>query len=539
MNDVSNTNAVSVLDAPPAPDAARRSALARFLGCLARSIPSLVVFSTLIGLLAWGHHTGWTLPRFSALAGGAAAGQDDWCEEHSVPESECVECNPTLMPRPESFGWCRQHGVHDCPLEHPEVAQVAGRAKVSPADLERARRALDFAERPENSSRCKLHDRRIQFASPAAVEKAGIDVEPVWKAPVVEAVGGSGEITYDPTRTARLSARVPGSVFRADKQVGDRVRAGEVVALVDAAEVGRAKSEFLQALVQSRLKRRVLDRLRATAAHGAVPERTLVETEAALSEALIRLTSAQQALTNLGFPVQPQALDAVPDDRLGDHLRFLGIPKPLADAFDTRATTGNLLPVVAPLDGVIVSRDVVAGEVVDPAKVLFVVVDVSRLWLTLDLRLEDAKAVTLGQPVRFRPDGDKEEAAGSVAWVSPEADHKTRTVKVRAALDNAAGRLRANTFGAGRVILREEKQAVVVPSGAVQWEGDCFVVFVRDKDFLKDGAPKVFHTRTVRIGVRDDRNTEIIAGVLPGELVAVKGSSALRAELLRGNLGEG
>ena len=89
------------------------------------------------------------------------------------------------------------------------------------------------------------------------------------------------------------------------------------------------------------------------------------------------------------------------------------------------------------------------------------------------------------------------------------------------------------------MILREEKQAVVVPNGAVQWEGDCYVVFVRDKDFLKERAPKVFHTRTVRIGVKDDKNTEVIAGVLPGELVAVKGSSALRAELLRGNLGEG
>src|SRR5439155_12177191 len=176
----------------------------------------------------------------------------------------------------------------------------------------------------------------------------------------------------------------------------------------------------------------------------------------------------------------------------------------------------------APFDGVVVSRDVVAGEVVDPTKVLFVIVDIGQLWLTLDLRPEDAKAVKLGQPVRFRPDGSKEEAVAVVAWISTEADHKTRTIKVRAALDNAAGRLKANTFGTGRVVLREEPKAVVVPNGAVQWEGDCYVVFVRDKDFLKVGAPKVFHTRTVRIGVKDDKKTEIIAGALPGGVVAVK-----------------
>lgn len=539
---MSKINGVTVLNSSTATAQAQprpKSAGARLFGWLGRAVPPVVVFGVLLGVLAWGHHSGWTLPKFSSFTGGAAEGKDVWCDEHSVPESECVECNVDLMPRPKSFGWCKVHGVHDCPLEHPEVAQVAGRARVTADDLDRAKRALEFASRPENSNLCKLHDRRIQFASPAAVEKAGVEVEPVWTASMVEAVGGSGEITCDPTRTARLSARVPGSVVRAYKQVGDRVSRGEVVALVDAAEVGRAKSEFLQAAAQVRVRGKSAENLLKLGRSGATSEYRVQEAESALSEARIRLTAAQQGLTNLGLPVQAVALDAVPDDRLADYLRFLGIPKAVADSLDPATANGNLLPVTAPLEGVVVTRDMVAGEVVDPAKVLCVVVDVSWLWLTLDMRLEDARGVKLGQPVRFRPDGSKEDAAGSVAWVSTEADHKTRTVKVRAALDNTAGRLKANTFGAGRVILREEKHTVVVPNGAVQWEGDCFVVFVRDKDFLKDGSPKVFHTRTVRIGATDDKNTEIIAGVLPGELVAVKGSAVLRAELLRGNLGEG
>ena len=101
-----------------------------------------------------------------------------------------------------------------------------------------------------------LHEHRIQFVSQEAVEKAGIEVETVGTAPVVESVTGNGEVAYDQTRMARLSARVPGSMFRVYKQVGDPVKAGEVIALVDAAEVGRAKSEFLQALVEVRLKTR-------------------------------------------------------------------------------------------------------------------------------------------------------------------------------------------------------------------------------------------------------------------------------------------
>ena len=128
------------------------------------------------------------------------------------------------------------------------------------------------------------------------------------------------------------------------------------------------------------------------------------------------------------------------------------------------------------------------------------------MWLNLDLRLEDAKRVALGQQVRFWPDGGQE-ATGNITWISTEADHKTRTVKVRAALQNGDGRLRANTFGTGKVILHDQSQAVVVPSTAVQWEGCCHVVFVRDKDFFREGAPKVFHVRTVRLGAKDEKQT--------------------------------
>ena len=78
-----------------------------------------------------------------------------------------------------------------------------------------------------------------------------------------------------------------------------------------------------------------------------------------------------------------------------------------------------------------------------------------------------------------------------------------------------------------------------VPNEAVQWDGCCSVVFVRDKDYLKPDAPKVFHVRKVRTGAKDGTNTEVVAGVLPGELVVTKGSGLLLTELLRGSLGEG
>jgi cobalt-zinc-cadmium efflux system membrane fusion protein len=118
-------------------------------------------------------------------------------------------------------------------------------------------------------------------------------------------------------------------------------------------------------------------------------------------------------------------------------------------------------------------------------------------------------------------------------------DEKTRTLQVRAEVSNTDGRLRANVFGTGRIILRAEEQAVTVPSEAVHWDGNCNVVFIWDKNSSRKDAAKVFHVRAVVPGVKDAQYTEMITGLLPGEVVAARNSNILRAELLKASLGEG
>jgi len=157
------------------------------------------------------------------------------------------------------------------------------------------------------------------------------------------------------------------------------------------------------------------------------------------------------------------------------------------------------------------------------------------------VREDDAKYVSIGQLVLFRPNSSAvdSEIRGAVAWISTSADDHTRTVRVRVELPNADGRLRANTFGTGRIVLREEPKSIVVPSEAVHWDGNCHVVFVRDKNYHQPDSPKFFHVRSVRPGVKEGNTTEIIAGLLPGEVIASKNSVVLEAQLLKSNLGAG
>jgi membrane fusion protein, heavy metal efflux system len=504
------------------------------LSIAGEAVPTLLVLALVGAIGWWGHHNGWKPPKFSALTGATAA-SDDWCAEHSVPESICVECDDKLMPKPKPVGWCKIHGVAECVLCHPELAQTKKPA-VTPQLLDQAKRALEFAPRTTNNPNCRTHERRLQFATSEDAEKAGVAVEPVWTSAAVEFIAAPGQIGYDQTNVAHLSSRSPGVVWRVFKRLGQPVKAGEILALIDAAEVGKAKSELLQALASLQLKEQSLAGVRESA--GAVPAARVRESEAAFRDSEIRLAAACQALTNLGLPIGESEVRSLQVNEVRTALHLLGVPEAIAKTIDSKTATTNLLPVVAPMDGVVASQDMVAGEVVDASRILFEIVDPRKLWLTFDVKTEDARRLKPGQPIRFQSDDGGAEITGVLAWISTQADPKTRTVKVRADLEDRELKQRANTFGAGRVILREEENAVSVPNEAIQWDGCCNVVFVRDKDYLKPDSPKVFHIRKVRIASKDAKNTEIV-GVLQGELVATKGSGLLLTELLRGSLGEG
>jgi cobalt-zinc-cadmium efflux system membrane fusion protein len=507
------------------------------LSWLARTIPTLAVIATLAGLGLWGHHHGWKVPKFSELTGNRAVEGVAWCEEHGVAEAECIACNADLRPKRTLHGWCKEHGVHECVLHHPDVAQLNATPEIPQTDLDRAARALALKPRAENNSTCKMHLRRIQFPTAAAADKAGIDINLVDRGRVVESVSATGEIVYDPTRVARLSSRAAGTVWRVEKNVGDRVHKGEVLALVEASDVGRAKAELLQAVTRLHLQIKTHERLAGLG--DIVPGRRTLEAESAKAETEVAVDRAIQSLVNFGLHITREEVRQTPDDQLKRKVHFLGMPSSITRELDPAQTTSNLIPVVAPRDGIVVLRDAVAGEVVDTSKNLFTLADTSRMWLVLNVPLEEVKHVADGQEVIFHPDGADHADTGTLTWISTDVDAETRTVMVRGELPNEDGHLRNETFGAGEIVLREERDAIVVSRTAVHWEGCCHVVFVRDKDYMKKGAYKVFHTRSVRPGVNMGDHTEMIAGLFPGEVVVTKGSAVLRAELLKGNLGAG
>jgi cobalt-zinc-cadmium efflux system membrane fusion protein len=379
----------------------------------------------------------------------------------------------------------------------------------------------------------KRLSRRIEFSSADAARVAGIEVASAEVRPMSHYVVANGMLDYEPYRYAQLAARAPGTIWRVDKVMGEAVRKGEVLALIDSAEVGRAKGDFLQSLAQVDVRTRALERLRT--AGGAVAGGTLREAEDALREANIRLFNDHQRLLNLGLTVPIKEIAPLSQKEQEHRLRLLGLPQTISAAVDPDNLTANLLPLIAPFDGLVVRHPQGApGEVVDTSKPLFVIGDTSHLHIDLDIHLEDVAHLRIGQKVTFMPeDKSGKPAEGTLAHISPEVNEKTRHVQVHAEVENPDGRLRPNTFGTGRVEISRHPEAVTVPTQAVQEVIESrtvyYFVFLRLDD-------TTYQARRVERGLQDAGVTEV-KGVQPGEKVVTTGSHMLKSELFKDLIG--
>jgi multidrug efflux pump subunit AcrA (membrane-fusion protein) len=502
-------------------------------------LPSTIVVGGLVSLAWLGHHNDWKLPTFDASASSTVDGPE-WCDSHGVPEAECINCVPGLIEDQPELLFCKEHGVHGCVLDNPSLAETKAPVEVLPTDLERAALALAIRPRRENLALSRFPGTRIQFASVEAMQRAGVDVEPVERRDVTESISTAAEVRYDATRTAQVSPSVDGIVRAVNVNVGDWVNAERVLAVVDSEKVGRLKSELLSSLSEERLQRQTVARLKPLAQSQAIAGKRLIEAEAALQQAEVAVDRAVRALRNLGLQFDSERLRTLNTTQISAEVRRLGMERIELSAIGTNQNANdNWIAVTAPLEGRVVQRNAVVGEVVDRGSEMFRISDTRTVWLDLRVSAEDSRLAQIGQEVRYRPDGSTELHRGKVIWISSDVDAVTRTVRVRAELTNMDGRLRNESFGTGDIVLREENEAIVVPSNAVQWDGENSLVFVRDKRFFEEGRPKFFVARSVRVGVSENGYTEIIAGVLPGEVVASSGSDVLRAQLLKSNLGAG
>lgn len=370
----------------------------------------------------------------------------------------------------------------------------------------------------------------VEFASAEAAKRCGVELATARIQAMDEFVVAHGTIAYDQTHLAQLAVRVPGVVWRVEKRVGDVVRRDDVLAIVDSAEVGQAKANLLEATVLYTLKATTLERLESV--RSAIPGREIAQAVAEHELAKAQQFNALQRLVNLGFPINAADLSDTTPEELADKLQLLGLPSSLAD----QTESSNLIPLLAPFDGIVTQCHIVRGETVEPLSPQYVLANTSKMWIELDVRQEDAERLRLGSQLEFTCETCEQPVSGTLTWIGTEIDARTRTVHARGEVENltvsregeqAQSRLRVGTFGSARILVDSKPSVVAVPNSAIhwQWEAERELVFVP-----LDGGRK-FLPRVVTPGEVRDGWVHIISGLKPGEQVVSAGSRVLASEL--------
>ncbi|MCP4546308.1 MAG: efflux RND transporter periplasmic adaptor subunit [bacterium] len=446
-----------------------------------------------------------------------------FCHGHGVPEAFCYRCNPNLIPAFKSVGdWCAGHDRPEsqCYICNPELDP--SRKETTPAE------GSDDMTQPDGLSTappvrqgnvlrtqqppavyCSTSNLSVRFESPEIADQAGFEFATVESRPLTEIVRCNAEIVYDGDRYAQISAQVPGIVAEVHKSFGDTIESGDPIATITSTHLGAAKGSYLQAAASVALWTRNQEREAELFERGISTEKELLETDTHLAESRISLSQAKQALLSFG---------------LSD--------KQIVDIHASNDTSARYV-VTAPFSGIVVDRFATVGEVVDPARPLFAVADLSRMWALVDIYESNLRHVQVGQPVVLQVEGlPGESFAGRITWVSSQLDPQTRTLQARADLDNSRGLLRAHMFAQASVSVRDRQRSLVVPAASVQWEGCCNVVFVKT-------SATVYEPRKVHLGIATGTVYEIISGIEEGEEVVTQGSFLLKTEILKGSIGAG
>jgi len=340
----------------------------------------------------------------------------------------------------------------------------------------------------------------VAMLTDAQVKSAQLTVEPVVERPFDERLSTSGKVTFYDLLVTHVVSPVTGRVIRIEVQPGQRVAAGEVLALLDSPDVGNAWADLLKAEADAAVAQRDLVRREELIAVGASSQKDL---EAARAE-------AQRAEAEL--------------DRARRKARLLGATN--------GARRGETFALRAPIAGEIVRRNINPGTEVQgeysggPPAALFTVGALDPIVVLADVFEVDLARVKVGGSLSLTvPTYPGRVFEGKIDWVSDQLDPTTRTAQVRCLIPNPDRALKPEMYATVSIRV-PGRPALSVPRTAVLRLGTQEVAFVEDHR-APDGR-RVFERRPVEID--QDRGGEflpVIRGLHAGDRVVSRGSILL------------
>jgi len=316
----------------------------------------------------------------------------------------------------------------------------------------------------------------------------------------------AGKVAYMEDLYSRISSPLQGRVVEVRGKLGDRVKAGDVLVVIDSPDITAAYSEFVKEASDLEFATRAFELAKDLYETKALPLKDLKQAENDLIKARAEFRRAKERLLSLRVPATE-------------------LNKPLAEQKITAR-----FDMKSPLAGTVVERTVTPGQSVggDPTQVLFTVADLDRLQVIADVYERDLDLVKVGQTAMVTVEaypGVKFPAA--IAAVGDVVDPNTRTIKVRAWVNNELHKLKPEMFARLHIRVDEGSQFLTVPKEAVlEIDGKLFVL-------IADGQGR-YTKQPVKVGPVSTDRVRVIEGLSPGQRIVTKGAVLIKGQESKG-----
>ncbi len=383
--------------------------------------------------------------------------------------------------------------------------------------------ALSACSSPEKTSDAKevtadttkIAANTVRTFTAAEVEHGGVKWEAVTATTGATTSEIPAQLVPNDDRTSRVSAPAEGRVVSVQVKPGDRVSVGQALVTLQSPQASTARADLLKANAELASRKAAATYARSARDRA---ERLLTAKAAALQD--VERARADDELAQSMF-TQAQA----EVDRASAAVKQLG------------ATVKGEMILTSPTAGVVIDRDAVPGAVVSAGTLLIAVSDPSTLWLNISANENAALTVRPGSRIQFSvaaAPGKMFDAR--VQSVGVALDSATRTVPIRALVENRDGAFRMATYATAWLESGAPISGFSVPDDAVQLLDEHPVVFVVRSD-AKGGA--TFERRNVEVGSKRGGKALIIRGITAGEMVVTHGAFAVKSEFARGKMAEG
>jgi len=377
------------------------------------------------------------------------------------------------------------------------VAAVSGLAHVSKA--------------PHGNSEVSSQSRKgLQRYTPTPSEWASLTIEPVTERAFRAEHVTEGKIAVDEDRSTPVFSPYAGRVTKLLARPGDKVTQGQALFVIEAADNVQAQNDFIAAMTGLNKAKSALDlaqlqdkRARDLFEGKAVPLKDYQQTQATLIQAQNDLRSSQTAL-----------------EAARNKLRILGLTDEAISTFQEKGSINRETTIFAPIAGTVVQRKIGPGQYItagasDP---VFVIGDLSTVWLTAFVRETEASMVSVGQEITFSLLAlPGRVLTGRINYVSAAMDPATRRLLVRATVDNKEGQLKPEMFATVTIYDAGDQPSVGVPKQALIYEGDQVRLWVAHED-------KSIELRQIKPGLTNGNLVEVRGNLKPGEQIVTKGS---------------